>query len=72
MSPKQIQVGKTYRNKGAGKTQRTVLEIGTHLQAPWYSMSKRPEEPVVKFSQRNAEYTLYLSSFAQWVGFEVV
>lgn len=28
MSPKGIKVGKTYRNRGKGKTTRTVLAIG--------------------------------------------
>jgi len=68
MSPKLIEVGKTYRNKGAGRTTRTVLDMGAHLTERWLSSSHPPSEPVVKFQQGNKELYLYLSSFAQWAG----
>lgn len=71
MKPKDIEVGKTYVNRGAGKTSRTVLEIGKHLEANWYSPNERPDEPVVKYLQGTFESTLYLSSFAAWCGKEV-
>lgn len=73
MKPSDIQVGKTYRNRGAGRTTRTVLEIGTHLEAPWYSPNVRPDEPVVKYAQggKSGTNTLYLSSFAAWCGKEL-
>ncbi len=72
MSPKLIQVGKIYRNRGAGRTTRTVVEIGTHIQCAWFSPGKRPNDPGVKYRQNGKIATLYLSSFAQWAGSEVV
>ena len=71
MKPKDIEVGKTYTNKGKGRTVRRVLDIGNHLDAPWFSSNKRPAEHVVKYIQEGREYTLYLSSFASWCGREV-
>ena len=70
MKPSDIEVGKTYVNKGKGRTSRTVLEIGTNLKASWLSDTKPPYEPVVKYRQGKWEYTLYLSSFAAWCGKE--
>jgi predicted alpha/beta superfamily hydrolase len=75
MPPHKIKVGKTYCNRGKGKTRRTVLEIGKHLKAEWYGLSTPhsppPDEPVVKYMQDGNEATLYLSSFAKWAGKEV-
>ncbi len=72
MTPSAIATGKTYRNRGAGRTTRTVVDIGTHLPPPhWYSRNPRPEEPVVVFLQRGQRRSLYLSSFAAWAGSEV-
>jgi len=66
MSPKLIAIGKTYRNKGAGRTTRTVLDMGTHIPAPWLSDTVPPNEPVVKYRQGDKERQLFLCSFAQW------
>ena len=71
MSPAKIESGKTYCNRGKGRTQRTVLEISDKLQAEWFSHLARPSEPVVRYSQEGTEATLYLSSFASWAGREV-
>ena len=71
MSPSKIEVGKTYCNRGKGRTRRTVLEISDQLKAPWFSMGERPNEPVVRYTQNGVEETLYLSSFASWCGGEV-
>jgi len=68
MSPKLIEIGKTYRNRGAGRTTRTVLDIGTHIHAPWLSDTVPPGEPVVKFRQGDKERHLFLCSFARWAG----
>ena len=75
MKPSQIQVGKTYVNKGAGRTRRTVIAIGPD-QAPtrWLGdPTKKPPEGSlgVKFDQ-DGVYTerLYLTSFAAWAGKE--
>ena len=70
MKPSDIEVGKTYVNRGAGKTLRTVLEIGKHLREPWFSDAKRKNEPMVKYLQKDRKYTIYLSSFAAWCGKE--
>jgi hypothetical protein len=69
MSPVEIQVGVTYVNRGAGRTQRTVLAIGDEHRPPhWLGAwgTKPPDEPGVLFEQKGKQYTLYLSSFAQW------
>jgi hypothetical protein len=71
MKPSEIQVGKTYCNRGKGKTKRTVLEISFDLEAPWFSSSNRPKEPIVRYRQKSYEANLYLSSFAAWCGKEV-
>ena len=58
MKQSDIQVGKTYRNKGKGNIRRTVLGIG-------------PERDKVRFFQHGwmrGEGRLYLSSFAKWAG----
>lgn len=71
MSPSKIKVGRTYCNRGKGKTRRTVLEISFDLKAPWFSDNPRPNEPVVRYKQDGLEANLYLSSFASWCGKEV-
>lgn len=72
MKAKDIQVGKTYVNRGAGKTRRTVLAIGDdHRPERWYSTSPAPDEPGVLYRQENSTHKLYLSSFAQWCGKEI-
>lgn len=70
MRPADIKVGVTYRNRGKGRTKRTVKDIGKHLDPPeWYGFYARPDEPVVLFEQEGQlERRLYLSSFAAWAG----
>lgn len=68
MSPKSIRVGKTYSNRGAGTTFRTVLEIADQVDGSY----DVPEKPQVKFSQMGrANNRLSLKSFAQWAGKEL-
>lgn len=69
MKPQDIQVNVTYKNKGAGRTHRTVLQISKDIPAPWYSSGDRPDEPVVEFStSKGVVERLYLRSFAAWAG----
>lgn len=75
MHPKDIKVGKTYANRGAGRTLRTVLAIGTDF-APdqWLGNKKNgpPDQTAVQFQQGNRISVLYLSSFASWAGSEYI
>lgn len=71
MSPKEIKVGETYRNRGAGRTQRKVLTIDQRIPADWYSPHPAPDEPKVFYEQDGKERVLYLSSFAKWAGSRV-
>jgi hypothetical protein len=72
MKPSEIRAGYRYKNKGAGRTERYVVQIGKHIEAPWFSGNKRPDEPVVQFVVKSGRVeTLYLSSFASWAGSEV-
>lgn len=79
MKPSLIQVGKTYRNRGNGRTTRTVLSIVTDgsIRPHWFSSSPAPNEPVVVYRQGGSdpdssrESSLYLRSFATWCGEEV-
>lgn len=74
MKPTDIQIGKTYRNRGAGTTTRTVLDIGEHVPGSFtWENSIRIR---VKYRQQygtddEVERTLSLNSFAQWAGSEV-
>jgi len=64
-----IQVGVTYVNRGAGRTQRKVLAIGDeHRPDQWYGTwgSIAPKEQGVLFEQKGEQRKLYLSSFAAW------
>jgi hypothetical protein len=73
MMPSEIRVGRTYRNRGKGRTTRTVVSIsGDETGLHWYSMSPRPKEPVVQFTQGDKTEKLYISSFASWAGSEVM
>jgi hypothetical protein len=73
MSPKDIQAGKVYRNRGKGRTTRTVLNIGNEYRpTSWFSDSDPPDEPGVYYVDSSGRHNrLYLSSFAQWCGEEV-
>jgi len=78
MKPSEIQVGKTYRNRGKGQTQRTVLVISKTIKPHWFGRGNPPSEPGVRFIQEDANHyaslqdCLYLSSFAAWAGSEVM
>lgn len=72
MKPTEIQVGKTYRNRGKGNTHRTVLEIAKGIQVTWFGAGDPPDEPVVRYRYPDGqEGVLYLRSFAVWAGSEV-
>jgi len=69
MKVRDVEVGVTYVNRGAGRTQRKVLAIGDeHRPRQWLGTwgSTPPSEPGVLFEQKGKQYTLYLSSFAAW------
>lgn len=70
MSPKDIKIGKTYRNRGAGTTTRKVLDIGEHIKSRG---SATGDVGVLFEVQRKpyCQYTLSLTSFASWAGSEV-
>jgi hypothetical protein len=71
MKPKDIKVGHTYANRGAGSTKRTVLEIGA-IECRWLGAGFPPaNELVVRYDQNGEEGRLYLCSFAAWCGNEV-
>ena len=71
MSPKKIEVGKTYINRGAGKTRRTVLGIGVEYRPLlWLSDRPCPSEPGVLYQQGDHTGRIYLSMFAAWAGRE--
>jgi hypothetical protein len=72
MRPQDIEVGATYRNRGAGRTRRTVVAIGPeHAPAVWHSGGPPPDEPGVLYEQDGRRHRLYLSSFAAWCGARV-
>ena len=63
MRPCEIQVGKTYCNRGKGRTRREVLEVYLPEVGDW----------VVRFQQISSRaiiktYDLGLIAFARWAG----
>lgn len=72
---REIKVGSTYQNRGAGRTIRTVLAIGNDYRPDVYlSSNKPPDEPGVLYRQGKRRLTprrLYLSSFKAWAGAEI-
>jgi hypothetical protein len=69
MKKQDIKVGKTYSNRGKGRTRRTVLAIGDEYRPEhWYSSGPPPDEPGVKYEQEGIQDCIYLSSFAAWAG----
>ena len=74
MKPSQIEVGKTYINKGAGKTQRTVIAIGESHKPKtyWNATGENPnkDDTGVLYEQNGKQNNLYLTSFAAWCGSE--
>jgi len=79
MRPAEIKVGKTYTNRGKGRTRRVVLGIGDeHRPDRWHGDQDKPApaEPGVLYEQylgveSKGTYKLYLSSFASWAGAQV-
>lgn len=75
MKAHEIEVGKTYTNRGAGKTARTVIAIGVeHRPSQFWNntgIPPNPDEPGVLYEQNGAQRHLFLSSFAAWCGKEV-
>ena len=73
MKPSEIKAGATYRNKGKGRTWRKVQCISRCIEYEWYSMAKPPDEMGVQYVDNSGRVSsLCLSSFASWVGSEVV
>lgn len=80
MKESQIQVGKTYVNKGAGRTVRRVKAIGPEF-LPKFRLSTNQRFPDgavgVLYSQIGPgrqiqnDTTIWLKSFAAWAGAEV-
>jgi alpha-D-ribose 1-methylphosphonate 5-triphosphate synthase subunit PhnH len=71
MKPEEIEVGRVYINRGAGRTTRKVIAIGPeHAPREWHgSRDTSPAgAPGVLFEQEGVQRTLYLSSFASWAG----
>lgn len=72
MKPSEIEVGKTYVNRGAGKTKRKVLAIGLEHRPKifWNATGVPPDQdqPGVLYEQSGRQRSLYLSSFAAWCG----
>ncbi|MVT30122.1 hypothetical protein GO496_24580 [Acidovorax citrulli] len=72
MSPKEIQVGKTYVNRGQGRTRRTVIAIGPkHVPRCWHGWTKPPAgTPGVLFEQNGRRENLYLLELRYLAGEE--
>ena len=74
MKKTQIKVGKTYVNKGAGRTKRKVLDLSKNIKPPWCGSNAPPDEPGILYEQIGGLFSgrgkLYLSSFAAWAGRE--
>lgn len=74
MKPSEIEVGKTYRNRGAGRTKRRVVAIhppGSEAcnRTPWSSNNQRHYEEAVEYEQQGVgTRLLFISSFATWAG----
>ena len=77
MKPSEIEVGKTYTNRGKGTTRRTVLAISDeHIPTVFFGASRPVGEPGVLYKRfgLQGEFSIdqmYLSSFAAWAGREV-
>ncbi len=69
MRTDQIVVGKTYYNRGKGKTLRKVLAIGPeYAPKAWYGGERPADGLGVRYEQDRGTGCLYLESFAQWAG----
>lgn len=68
MKESEIAVGKTYTNKGAGRTRRTVVAIGTeHIP----KRNTHLENNGVLYEQDGKRLTITLRSFAAWAGKQI-
>lgn len=68
MKEYEIDVGKTYTNKGARRTRRTVIAIGMeHIP----DRNSPLESNGVLYEQNGKLVTITLRSFAAWAGKEV-
>lgn len=74
MKVTEIQIGKVYRGRGAGRTHRRVVAIGYEYRpCQWFGdPDKKPMEHGVLFEQNGQHRRLFISSFAHWVGSEVI
>ena len=76
MKPEDIKVGKTYCNKGKGRTRRTVLAIGPeHLPRQAFNTDGKFPDGAVGVQYQQVEFgiearlsKLWLRSFASWAG----
>ena len=69
MEQSEIKVGRTYINKGAGRTKRKVVAIGYEHKPVFYSSYlPTPNNPGVLYEQDGKLDNLYLRSFAAWCG----
>ena len=71
MKPVEIAVGKTYVNRGKGRTSRKVLRISKDIKCRWFSIEPRPaDEMVVEYQDVKSGKieALYMRSFATWAG----
>lgn len=77
MKTKDIKVGKSYSNRGAGRTVRKVIGIGKEYRpAGWYGIGAPPPSGIgVEYESCSKgevlRNRLYLESFAAWAGKEV-
>lgn len=71
MKPSEIAAGKTYVNRGKGKTTRTVIAVGYEHRPRHFFGATAPDEPGVLYEQGGKRDSLYLSSFAAWARKEV-
>ncbi|MBK8184836.1 MAG: hypothetical protein IPK63_18915 [Candidatus Competibacteraceae bacterium] len=83
MKKSDIRIGVTYVNRGAGNTQRKVIDKGFHVSPDlWLGEGDRPDEEGVYYEQvgwfheypgtgENRYGKVYLSAFARWAGREV-
>ncbi|MBK8123975.1 MAG: hypothetical protein IPK54_10575 [Dokdonella sp.] len=80
MKKSDIRIGVTYVNRGAGNTQRRVVDKGLYVSPDiWMGAGPRPDEEGVYYEQVGwfHEYPgtqqrhygkVYLSAFARWAG----
>lgn len=72
MKVKDIVIGGVYCNRGAGRTARKVLDIGSHLKPSIFSTVDSRGKVAVLFEQNGKQGCLLMTSFAQWCGRRVI